>query len=139
MSLIKGKPSQWTALSDFFDDDWIKNKFSNTELFPAINVVENERNFEIEAAIPGFKKNEIHVDIENGVLKISGETEREMEEKDKNFTRKEFSSSSFSQSFTLPENADSEAIQARYENGILRLTLSKNDKDLPPKKEIRIE
>lgn len=139
MTLIKSVPPLWTSFSDFFDDDWIKTRFRGSENSPAINVIDNEDNFEVEAIVPGFTKDDIHVAIENGVLTISGKTEKEESEKDKNYTRKEYSYRSFSQSFTLPENIDDDDVKAKYENGILHLTLNKSGKILPPKKDIRIE
>lgn len=136
MSLIK---NDWPALSDFFDDDWTKSKFSNGNWAPAINVVDNEGDYEVEVAAPGFKKDDFSVSCENGVLTISAQTEKEEEEKKKNYTRKEFSSKSFSKSFTLPENVDSDNIGAKYNDGVLKLTLLKAEKEHPAKKEITIE
>ncbi|MDX1446704.1 Hsp20/alpha crystallin family protein [Lishizhenia sp.] len=135
MSLIK---HEWPTLSDFFDESWMKNRFSNASWSTAVNVVDNEENYEIEVAAPGLKKDEFSVSCENGVLNISGQTKKEDEEKKKNYTRKEFSSKSFSKSFTLPENVDANHIDATYNDGVLKLTLHKVQKELPPKKEITI-
>lgn len=135
MSLIK---HEWPILSDLFDESWMKNRFSNSSWSPAVNVVDNAENYEIEVAAPGLKKDEFSVSCENGVLNISGKTEKEEEEKKKNYTRKEFSARSFSKSFILPENVDPEHIDAKYDDGVLKLTLHKVEKELPPKKEINI-
>lgn len=135
MSLIK---YEWPTLSDFFDDAWMKSRFSNGDWSPAVNVVDNTENYEIEVAAPGIKKDEFSVSCENGVLSISGKTEKEHEDKAKNYTRKEFSTKSFRKSFTLPENVDADHIDAKYEDGVLKLTLHKVEKQLPPKKEINI-
>jgi HSP20 family protein len=139
MTLLKTNPPMWSNLSDFFDDDWLKSRFRTSEGLPAINVVDNDDNYEIQAAIPGYSKDDIQVSVESGVLTITGESKTEANEETKNYTRKEFSSRSFSQSFTLPENADDESVTAKYENGVLHLTLQKTEKSLPPKKDIRIE
>lgn len=136
MSLIK---YNWPNLSDFFDDDLLKLRLSNGDWSPAVNVVDNEGNYEIEVAAPGLKKDDFSVAIENGVLTIGGKTEKEEEEKKKNYTRREFSSKSFTKSFTLPENVEEEGIAARYEEGVLKLTLKKTEKQLPPKKEVAVE
>jgi HSP20 family protein len=101
-------------------------------------VVDNKGNYEIEVAAPGLKKDDFSVSIENGVLTISGKTEKEEEEKEKNYTRKEFSSKSFVKSFTLPDNVEKDAIAAKYEDGVLKLTVNKTKKELPPKQEISI-
>lgn len=135
MSLIK---YQWPALSDFYDDDWMKTRFANRDWFPAINVVDNEGNYEIEMVAPGMKKEDFSVAIENGVLIITGKTENEKEEKEKNYTRKEFTSRSFTKSFTLPDNVEADAVKAKYDDGVLRLVLDKTTKELPSKKEVVI-
>lgn len=137
MTLIKSN-FPWNNLSDLFDDNWLKTKFANGDWSPAINVVDNEGNYEIEVAAPGIKKDDFKVSVEKGLLTISGKTESEQEEKKKNYTRKEFSSRSFSRSFTLPENVNDEDVNAKYDNGILKLTLTKKVKEAPKKKEISI-
>ena len=139
MTLIKANLPAWSSLTDFFDDKWMKPKFFNGDWLPAVNVIDNEDNYEIELAAPGFKKKDFKVSIENGALFISAETKKEEVEEKKNFTRKEFSSKAFSKSFTLPENIVEEDIVAKYEDGVLKLMLKKNKKALPPKKEIAIK
>lgn len=139
MTLIKTRFPTWDNLSDFFDDDWLKARMTKNDWTPAVNVIDNEKNYEIEVAAPGLKKDDFNVVVENGVLTISGETKEEEEEKKKNYTRKEFSARSFSHSFTLPDNVMDEDVAAKYEDGILRLMLKKTDKKLPPKKRVMIE
>lgn len=139
MSLIKSNLPGWPVVTDFFDDDWFKNRFPAADWTPAVNVVENEDNYEIEVAAPGIKKNEFDVTVENRVLTISGKTEKEDEEKDKNYTRKEFSSRSFKRSFTLPDNLQEDSIEATYEDGILRIMLAKAEVDMPRKKQVSIQ
>ena len=135
MTLIK---HNWPTLSDFFDDDWMKIRSNNGDRSPAVNVVDNKDNYEIEVAAPGLKKDDFFVVIENGVLTITGKTEKEEEEKKKNYTRREFSSMSFTRSFTLPENVEHEGIEAKCQEGVLKLTLKKTEKALPTKKEVAI-
>jgi HSP20 family protein len=130
MSLIKR--SEWPLLgngswlSDFFDNE----KFFDSDLLrnralPAVNVRETENNFEIEVAAPGRSKKDFKISAENGVLTISSEQKEEKEEKEKDYTRREFSYSSFSRSFTLPENANEDDIKANYADGILKLEVAK--------------
>ena len=138
MSLIKRDFPMMANFTDFFDDDWLQARFAR-DWTPAINVVENEDNYEIEVAAPGMKKKDFNVSIENGVLTVHGMTEKEEEEKNRNFTRREFSTRSFTKSFTLPENVDEEAMKAKYDDGILHLTIAKTEKVLPPKKEVHID
>ncbi|MFN4082053.1 MAG: Hsp20/alpha crystallin family protein [Bacteroidia bacterium] len=139
MALIKRTFPSFPNLSDFFGDDWFTTKFSNENWSPAINVIDNENNYEIEVAAPGLKKENFEVHVENGILTISGKTEKENEEKNKNYTRKEFSSRSFSNSFTLPENADADNIGAKYDNGVLHLTINKKQKETPAKKQVSVQ
>lgn len=137
MSLIK-RNFPFSDLTDFFNDDWAKSRFGNVNWSPAINVVDNENNFEIEVAAPGIKKDDFSVEVDNGILTINGKAEEEKEEKKKNYTRKEFSSKSFSRSFTLPENVNEDDVEAKYENGLLKLVLKKTEKGAKKKKEIAI-
>lgn len=130
MSLIKRSewplPGNGSWLSDlfdnekFFDSGWLKN-----QSFPAVNVRETEKNFEIEVAAPGRSKKDFNISAENGVLTISSEQKEEKEQKEKGYTRKEFSFSSFSRSFSLPENANEDDIKANYADGILKLEVAK--------------
>ena len=130
MSLIKR--SEWPLLGSgswlsnffdndkFFDSDWMK-KLS----MPAVNVKETEKAYQLEVAAPGLNKKDFKVTAEGGVLTVSSESSQEKEEKEKDYTRKEFSYSSFSRSFALPENVNEEDIKASYEDGILRLNIAK--------------
>jgi HSP20 family protein len=138
MSLIK-RSSLPSLLDDFFNTE----KFFDTDFFkrewvPAVNIAEKDNQYEVELSVPGMKKEDIQVHLEGGVLTVSGESKSEKEDKEKKFTRREFSYSSFSRSFTLPENADENSINAKYENGILKLTIGKKTKELEQKKQITV-
>jgi len=104
----------------FFDSDWLKN-----QTLPAVNVKETDKNFELELAAPGLSKKDFKVTADDGVLTISSENKEEQEKKEKDYTRREFSYSSFSRSFVLPENANADDVKASYEDGVLRLQISK--------------
>ena len=144
MTLLKDNgTSLFPALSDFFETDkWISPEkyfrgFHHS--LPAANVSEAEKEYKIELAIPGFKKEEVKVNLENEVLTISAESKTEKEEKTKKFTRKEFSYSSFTRSFQLPKAANAEKIEAKYENGLLRLEIPKKEEVISKaKKEIKV-
>jgi HSP20 family protein len=130
MSLIKktDRPSlmNGSLLSDFFDNDrFFDADWLRKQSVPAVNVKETEKTFEIEVAAPGLTKKDFHIAVDNGMLTISSEKQEEKEEKDNNYTRKEFSYSSFSRSFTLPENVNEEDVKAYYEDGILKLHVAK--------------
>jgi HSP20 family protein len=117
--------------TDLMDDDLIKRA-----KMPAVNVKENDKNYEIEVSAPGMKKEDFNISVENRILTISAEVKEEKEVKDDKYTRREFVSSSFSRSFSLPENVDENNIQGHYENGILKVTVSKVEERKPQKKTI---
>lgn len=130
MTLIKR--SDWpllvngNLLSDFFDNDrFFDSDWFKKQSVPAVNVRETEKNFEIEVAAPGLSKKDFKITVDNGVLTISSEKKEEKEQKEKDYTRKEFSYSSFSRSFTLPENVNEDDVKANYEDGLLKLNVAK--------------
>jgi len=107
---------------------------------PAMNVKEHEDDFEIEFAAPGFSKKDFEVTITDSILNVCGEKKEEVEEKEEDYTRKEFSYNSFKRSLSLPKsvNADQD-IKATYKNGILKLNLLKKEEAKePPKKVIEV-
>ena len=116
---------------DFFTDRFldIPSFFAfanqNGSSMPQANIIENNADFEIEIAAPGLTSNDFKAEIKNGVLNISAQKEEESEQEDKNFRKKEFSFTSFSRSFVLPENIAEDKIDAKYNNGVLKLTLPK--------------
>ncbi|MBK9637098.1 MAG: Hsp20/alpha crystallin family protein [Bacteroidetes bacterium] len=106
---------------------------------PSVNINETDKEFKIEMAAPGLDRKDFKVEVENGVLCISSEKEEESNEEKKNYTRKEYSYSSFSRSFTLPENSLPDKINAKYENGVLNITLPKKEISVSkPAKEIKV-
>ncbi|MDP3555960.1 MAG: Hsp20/alpha crystallin family protein [Bacteroidota bacterium] len=103
-------------------------------LLPDANIIENQKDFKIELAAPGLEKKDFTVETKNGILSISAE-----KEDTKNFKRREFSYNSFNRSFTLPENCVPDKIVAKYENGILNLTLPKKEAStIKPAKQIKV-
>lgn len=127
-----------SLMNDFFKPDWFggMDTFNNV---PAVNIKENEKDFMLELAIPGFKKEDFNIEVDNDVLTISSEVKSEDEMKGDNYTRREFTVSSFKRAFTLPETVNEDAINAVYEGGILKLTLPKREEALPkPKRLIEI-
>ncbi|HEV9037169.1 MAG TPA: Hsp20/alpha crystallin family protein [Puia sp.] len=99
----------------------------NPVTIPAVNISENKERFEVSLAAPGMKKADFNIDVERNTLTISAETKAEKEEKDERYTRKEYSYSSFSRSFTLPEGVNKDKIDASYDNGVLTLSLPKTE------------
>ncbi|MCC5943527.1 MAG: Hsp20/alpha crystallin family protein [Bernardetiaceae bacterium] len=98
---------------------------------PRVNIAEDEDKFAIEVAAPGMQKDDFSIELDNEVLSISSEAKQESETKDDRYTRKEFSYTSFKRSFTLPQSADGEKIEAKYEDGILYVHIPKREEAKP--------
>ena len=128
----------------FFENDlfdWSTRNFSNTNTtLPSVNIREDENGFEVDMAAPCFEKKDFKIELLNNLLTISSEKKVETETKEgQQFTRQEFSYQSFSRSFTLPNTVEGEKIQAKYENGILKVAIPKKEEAKPkPVKQIEI-
>lgn len=131
-------PANVNELFDnFFTNKW--NTEERANFVPATNIVENEKDFRIELSAPGFNKTDIKVEVENDTLVIKGEHKEEKNETKENYTRKEFNYGSFTRSFTLPENINTETLEAKYENGILSIVLPKRTEEkVKAVKEVKI-
>jgi len=137
MTLTKRNANVTNPFPNLFDDlfsrdlfDWNNSNFSTTgTTLPAVNVKETPESFVVEMAAPGMKKEDFKVELNNNLLTISSEQKSEQEEKDNDrYTRKEFSYQSFQRSFQLSREAvDADNIQAKYENGVLHLTIPKRE------------
>ena len=94
---------------------------------PPVNITEQTNDYLVCLAAPGMKKEDFHIDVNGNLLTISSQEEESVEEKEEKFTKKEYSYASFERCFTLPEEVNKEMIKARYEDGILKLLLPKNE------------
>jgi HSP20 family protein len=94
---------------------------------PAVNITEQKDYYLVSLAAPGLKKEDFNIDVDGNMLTISSSKEEKKEEKEARYTRKEYSYSSFERSFTLPDEVNKEKIEARYENGLLKLVLPKKE------------
>ncbi len=125
-----------SILEDFFSGSILKNDYA--AFVPAVNVAENEHQYELELSAPGFNKEDFKIELNKGVLTISGTHNSESEQKDKTVYRKEFNYGSFQRSFTVSDDIDFGKIEAKYENGILKVTLPKKEEKVNSVKEIKI-
>ena len=134
MLVAKRKHSGFPSIfDDFFRNDFYgggipevrSGRYLNGDAVPAVNVLETENGFELELALPGVKKDEINLELNERVLTISSKHKEEKVEKndEENYTRKEFSYTSFSRSFTLPKDVSSEKIEANFEDGVLKVNI----------------
>ena len=112
------------------------SNFNTGMTLPAVNIKENADEFFLEIAVPGMKKSDFNIDVDNKILSISSEREEEHKEKEENYTRREFGYSSFKRTFTLPESIESDKINAKYNDGILKVHLPKREeaKEKPAKR-----
>jgi HSP20 family protein len=124
-------------LEDLFGDNFFKNDFAAH--VPAVNVSKEKDALHLELSAPGFNKEEIKVEVENGVLTIRGAHKTTEESKDKTFYRKEFSYGSFKRSFNLPDEYNAHNISAKYENGILKLWVPEKEEVKTSPREISVQ
>ena len=125
------------SVNSFFDDFITKDLFDWTDKnfavlgsnLPSVNLKETDTNIEIELAAPGMKREDFKVEIDNDLLMISSEKEEEKEEvgKKDNYIRKEFNYQSFYRTFSLPETANENKIEANYKDGILHVVIEKKE------------
>lgn len=114
--------------SDFMDLESTLTPFSRLGLnLPSVNVKETPKEFVLEMAAPGLTRKDFKVEVDNNTLCISSEKEEEKKEENKDYTRREFSYNSFSRSFTLPDNVKENNVEAKYDNGILKVTIPKKE------------
>lgn len=142
MNLIKRNTVPFPSIIDeLLKPDWLGGMQNFNANIPAVNIKETNTNFGIELAAPGKTKEDFNIEIDHNVLTISSEEKTEKEENDNQgkYTRREFSYSSFRRAFTLPESVNADSINATYENGVLHVTLPKREEALPkPKRMIEI-
>lgn len=130
-----------TFNDDFYGRNSLSSFFSDGADYsvPAVNIKENDKNFEIEVAAPGLNKGDFKINIEKNILTVSSEKEVKEETEKDNFMRKEFGYNSFTRSFSIPESIDLEKIKASHKNGILKIELPKQEEaKLNSKREIKI-
>jgi HSP20 family protein len=131
-------PSYSSLFNDWFDDNYFDKVAIGTSV-PAVNIKDNDKDFSVSIAAPGLKKEDFKIALNHNILTISSEQKSEKEEKEEGkFTRKEYSYSSFSRSFTIPDTVETDQIDAKYENGELKITLPKKEKAVKVTKEIVI-
>lgn len=139
-TLVKRYNAVPELLNDIFNAQmWADKKHENRQQFaPQINIAENENDYWLEIAMPGYEKNEVSVKVDDNILTISANIE-EKENDQVKYTRKEFAQKSFSKTFNLPQQQIEESkIVASYENGVLYVQLPKREEVKPKKMDIKI-
>jgi HSP20 family protein len=119
-------PAFTSLWEDFLNKDLLEWDGDLTATTPSVNVKESDKDYRIELAAPGMKREDFNIELQNNVLTISTEKKEQKEEKlEGKFLRKEFSYRAFQRSFALPENCEKDNIKATYTDGILNITLNK--------------
>lgn len=143
MTLIKYNPNGYrpTTFSNFvdrfFNDDFFGGK-TVSNFSPQVDIVESEKEFEVQFHIPGVKKEDVKIDVNDDRLTVSGERKFKDEKTEKNFRSVESYYGTFSRSFYLPDNVNVEKIDASYQDGVLNIVIPKDEKK-ETKKSIEIK
>ena len=131
MALVKfnGKREMDHWMNDFFspvfNESFVADRFISR--VPAVNVAETSDAYLVELAAPGLDKGDFKINVDGDVLTVSGEKRTESADEDKKYSKREYSYTSFTRSFTLPDSIDHSKIAATYEDGILKLDIGKKE------------
>jgi len=145
MTLVKfNNNAKNTLLPGFNDvfDSIFNDTFFNDRMIarvPAVNISESENNYHVELAAPGLTKEDFKLNLDRDQLSISVETSVEHQDNQKNYSKREYSYGSFVRSFTLPETADYNQIEAAYQDGILRIDIAKREEAKIVRRQIDIK
>jgi HSP20 family protein len=143
MAIVRWKPMRDLVdlrdeMDRMFDSFWgSKVDRDGGMLIPPVDMIENDDNFVVSVELPGLKKEDIKMTMQNNVLTLSGSKKHEFESREDTVHRVERSYGSFCRSINLPSSVDSSAIKASYDSGVLKVTLPKVEEAKP--KEINIE
>eukprot|EP01080_Neovahlkampfia_damariscottae_P009720 gene9720-1925_t len=126
-----------------WDSDFLRFPRFSSEFFEKsmieIDIKEKKDSFVVQADLPGIEKENIKVNIENGMLKITGERKTEKEEKDENYLRSEKFYGKLERVLKLPDNVDEENVKADFKNGVLNLKIKKKEPKVSSGKVVQIE
>ena len=108
-----------------FDEELFNNRQNMKFSKVAVNIMERDEDYLVEMAIPGIKKEDIHIELDGNKLSIRGEAKEAKEINEENYTHREFSYGEFRRSFTLPKDVDGQNIEADYKDGVLNISVPK--------------
>lgn len=124
-------PTTFNHLVDrFFNESLGRSGGSAYSFVPKVDIIEDQKAFEIHLAVPGMNKEDFKIDLKENYLTVSGERKFKNEVEEKNYRSIETSYGAFSKTFVLPENVNAEKIEAKYNNGMLELVVPKDEKKL---------
>lgn len=146
MTLVKFNPAKRNSsllpgFSDVFDSVFNDTFFNDRMVtrVPAVNISETEDHFHVELAAPGLKKDDFKISLDDNVLNVSVEKQTENNDTRKNYSKREYSYSSFVRSFTLPDSANAERIEAGYTDGVLKIDIAKREEAKAVRRQIEIK
>ena len=145
MTLVKFNNNRNNTLlpgfNDVFDSIFNDTFFSDRMItrVPAVNISESENNYHVELAAPGLKKEDFKLNLDRNVLNISVEQRNEANDTQKNYSKREYSYASWVRSFTLPESANAEDIEASYTDGVLKIDIAKREEAKMVRRQIEIK
>jgi HSP20 family protein len=128
-----------TFFDNFFNESFADNfgvDFFEKGTYPKVDVRDEETQIIIEAEVPGLTKEKVNVELDNGILRIKGEKQDVDDKKTKSYVHRELKRSSFCRSFSVGNNIDTNGVDAKFNNGVLEITLKKLKPD-PKKEEVK--
>ena len=135
MALVRYNPAlrnfssrSFNSILDKFFQDAFEANGNGSDFVPAVDISETDKSFELEVAVPGLRKEDFSISYDDGLLTISGERKLETENKEINYHTRETRYGSFSRSFQLPDNVNDSKISANYQDGILKVSMPKDEK-----------
>ncbi|HEX8018610.1 Hsp20/alpha crystallin family protein [Mucilaginibacter sp.] len=146
MTLVKFNPAKNSSslmpgfndvFDSFFNDTFFNDRL--TSRVPAANISETEDHYHVELAAPGLKKEDFKLNLDRNVLNVSVEQQSENNGNQKNYSKREYSYSSWVRSFTLPESANAESIEAAYTDGVLKIDIAKREEAKIVRRQIEIK
>jgi len=142
MSIIKYNP--FNEVDNIWDDFFNDGKFipvipNSVSMMPPMDVYDDKDNVYVDVALSGVDPKDVNIEIENGLLCVSGNIEKKTEIDEKNYYKKEIRRSAFSRKVALPSEVNGEKAEASYENGVLKISIPKKDEVKPKKIEVKIK
>jgi HSP20 family protein len=125
------------VFESIFNDTFLSDRMVSR--VPAVNISESDNAYHVELAAPGLSKQDFKINLDRNLLNISVERQSENSEEGKRYNKQEFSFQSFVRSFTLPEAADHNGIEASYENGILKVDIKKKEEAALTSRQIELK
>jgi HSP20 family protein len=137
----KGANALMPGFNDVFESIFNDTFFNDrlTARVPAVNISETAENYHLELAAPGLKKQDFKISLDRNVLNISVEHQNESHDEGKQYSKREFSYTSFVRSFTLPDFADQSRIEAAYEDGVLKVDIAKKEEAKMASRQIELK